>query len=100
MACNGGSIIASVLQHLKLEDVQLLLENRGMPSIGGKEELTERLQVTLPGLRAPYSGDTTSQTIKNRVTRLLKHIAVQAVLSEEICDFEWEQGEVPGCHTG
>ena len=45
MACSGGSIIASVLEHLKLEDVQLLLENRGMPSIGGKEELTERLQV-------------------------------------------------------
>lgn len=47
MICSGGSIIASVLEHLKLEDVQLLLENRGMPSIGGKEELTERLQVTL-----------------------------------------------------
>ena len=45
MACNGGSIIASVLEHLKLEDVQLLLENRGIPSIGEKEELTDRLQV-------------------------------------------------------
>ena len=45
MACNGGSIIASVLDHLKLEDVQLLLENRGIPSIGEKEELTDRLQV-------------------------------------------------------
>ncbi len=53
MACSGGSIIASVLEHLKLEDVQLLLENRGMPSIGGKEELTERLQVTLSGLQSP-----------------------------------------------
>ncbi|CAK0782930.1 hypothetical protein CVIRNUC_006125 [Coccomyxa viridis] len=66
MACNGGSIIASVLEHLKLEDVQLLLENRGIPSIGEKEELTDRLQ---------------------------------AVLSEEICEFEWEQGDVPGCHA-
>lgn len=47
MACNGGSIIASVLEHLKLEDVQLLLENRGMPSIGDKEQLTERLQVQI-----------------------------------------------------
>ena len=46
-ACNGGSIIASVLEHLKLEDVQLLLENRGMPSIGDKEQLTERLQVQI-----------------------------------------------------
>ena len=45
MACTGGSIIASVLEHLKLEDVQLLLENRGIPSIGEKEELTDRLQV-------------------------------------------------------
>ena len=47
MACNGGSIIASVLEHLKLEDVQLLLENRGMPCIGDKEQLTERLQVQI-----------------------------------------------------
>ena len=34
-----------MLEHLKLEDVQLLLENRGIPSIGEKEELTDRLQV-------------------------------------------------------
>ena len=31
---------------------------------------------------------------------MLTETAVQAVLSEEICEFEWEQGEVPGCHTG
>lgn len=67
MAANGASVIASVLEHLKMEDIQLLLENRGMPSIGHKEELTERLQ---------------------------------AALSEEICQFEWEQGEVPACHSG
>lgn len=45
MSCTGGSLIASVLEHLRLEDVQVLLENRGIPSIGDKEELTDRLQV-------------------------------------------------------
>ena len=50
-----------------MEDIQLLLENRGLPSIGQKERLTQRLQ---------------------------------AALSEEICEFEWEAGEVPACHAG
>lgn len=66
-AGNGGTLIAQLLEHLKLQDVQLLLENRGLPSIGGKEQLTERLQ---------------------------------AALSEEICEFEWETGDVPACHAG
>ena len=61
MACSGGSIIASVLEHLKLEDVQLLLENRGMPSIGGKEELTERLQV----MSRPEKAEAERSTVLN-----------------------------------
>jgi hypothetical protein len=52
---------------LSAQDVQLLLENRGLPAIGEKEELTERLH---------------------------------AALSEEICGFEWEAGDVPACHAG
>jgi hypothetical protein len=60
-------MISSVLEHLKMEDIQLLLENRGLPSIGDKQSLTERLQ---------------------------------GALCEEICEFEWEQGEVPACHAG
>lgn len=60
-------MITSVLEHLKMEDIQLLLENRGLPSIGDKQSLTERLQ---------------------------------GALCEEICEFEWEQGEVPACHAG
>ncbi|CAL8470672.1 g10214 [Coccomyxa elongata] len=59
-------MISSVLEHLKVEDIQILLENRGLPSIGDKQFLTERLQ---------------------------------GALCEEICEFEWEQGEVPVCHA-
>ena len=45
MSCTGGSLIASVLEHLRLEDVQVLLENSGIPSIGDKEELTDLLKL-------------------------------------------------------
>ena len=47
---NGGACIAAVLEHLKPEDVQLLLANRGLPSVGPKEDLTDCLQVLQKGL--------------------------------------------------
>ena len=47
---NGGACIAAVLEHLKPEDVQLLLANRGLPSVGPKEDLTDCLQVIPKGL--------------------------------------------------
>lgn len=67
MAVNGAQMIGTVLDHLRLEDVELLLANRGLPSAGGKEELTDRLQ---------------------------------CALQDEICQWEWESGDVPEFHCG
>ena len=67
MAVNGPQMIGAVLEHLRTEDVELLLANRGLPSVGGKEELSERLQ---------------------------------SALQAEICEWEWEAGEVPDFHCG
>lgn len=60
-------MIGTVLDHLRLEDLELLLANRGLPSAGGKEELTDRLQ---------------------------------CALQDEICQWEWESGDVPEFHCG
>ena len=60
-------MIGAVLEHLRPEDVELLLANRGLPSVGAKEELADRLQT-----------------------------ALQA----EICEWEWETGDVPEFHCG
>ncbi|DBB04815.1 TPA: hypothetical protein ACH3X3_010105 [Trebouxia sp. C0006] len=65
MAVNGPHMITAVLEHLRPEDVELLLANRGLPSVGGKEELAERLQ---------------------------------SALCNEICEWEWETGDVPEFH--
>ncbi|KAL0020200.1 hypothetical protein WJX79_010998 [Trebouxia sp. C0005] len=65
MAVNGPHMITAVLEHLRPEDVELLLANRGLPSVGGKEELAERLQ---------------------------------SALQAEICEWEWETGDVPEFH--
>ena len=67
MAVNGPHMITAVLEHLRPEDVELLLANRGLPSVGGKEELAERLQ---------------------------------SALQAEICEWEWETGDVPEFHCG
>ncbi len=67
MAVNGPHMITAVLEHLRPEDVELLLANRGLPSVGGKEELAERLQ---------------------------------SALCNEICEWEWETGDVPEFHCG
>ena len=67
MAVNGPQMIGAVLEHLRTEDVELLLANRGLPYVGGKEELSERLQ---------------------------------SALQAEICEWEWEAGEVPDFHCG
>ena len=67
MAVNGAQMIGTVLEHLRPDDIELLLANRGLPSVGGKEELADRL-----------------------------HSALQA----EICEWEWEQGDVPEFHCG
>ncbi len=48
MAVQGTTCITAVLEHLKPEDVQILLANRGLPSVGTREELTESLQVSTP----------------------------------------------------
>lgn len=42
---HGASCIGAVLEHLKAEDVQVLLANRGLPAVGDKVELADRLQV-------------------------------------------------------
>ena len=67
MAVNGAQMIGAVLEHLRPDDIELLLANRGMPSVGGKEELADRL-----------------------------HSALQA----EICEWDWESGDVPEFHCG
>ncbi len=67
MAVNGPHMITAVLEHLRPEDVELLLANRGLPSVGGKEELAERLQ---------------------------------SALKDEICEWDWEAGDVPEFHCG
>jgi len=55
MAVHGTTCITAVLEHLKPEDVQILLANRGLPSVGTREELTECLQVSLssPHCKSP-----------------------------------------------
>ena len=67
MAVNGPQMIGAVLEHLRPEDVELLLANRGLPSVGAKEELIGRLQNSLQA---------------------------------EICEWEWETGDVPEFHCG
>lgn len=67
MAVNGPQMIGAVLEHLRPEDVELLLANRGLPSVGAKEEVAERLQ---------------------------------NALQAEICEWEWETGDVPEFHCG
>ena len=67
MAVNGPQMIGAVLEHLRPEDVELLLANRGLPSVGAKEELIDRLQNSLQA---------------------------------EICEWEWETGDVPEFHCG
>lgn len=44
---NGPAMISAVVERFKPEDIELLLANRGLPSVGGKEELAERLQQVL-----------------------------------------------------
>lgn len=60
-------MIGTVLDHLRPEDVELLLANRGLPSAGCKEDLADRLQ---------------------------------SALQAEICEWEWESGDVPDFHCG
>ena len=45
---HGATCISAVLEHLKAEDVQVLLANRGLPSVGDREDLTESLKVIKP----------------------------------------------------
>ncbi|KAK9829027.1 hypothetical protein WJX72_003488 [[Myrmecia] bisecta] len=66
MLGHGPAVISAVIEHLKREDIELLLANRGIPSLGSKQELTERLQ---------------------------------AALTDEICEWEWETGDVPNFHA-
>ncbi|GMH38370.1 hypothetical protein BSKO_06254 [Bryopsis sp. KO-2023] len=47
MVGNGPALISAVVERLKPDDVELLLGNRGLPSVGTKEELSERLQGAL-----------------------------------------------------
>lgn len=44
---HGATCISAVLEYLKAEDVQVLLANRGLPSVGDREELTDTLQVVI-----------------------------------------------------
>lgn len=67
MSVNGAQMIGAVLDHLRPEDVELLLANRGLPSAGCKEDLADRLQ---------------------------------SALQAEICEWEWESGDVPEFHCG
>eukprot|EP00803_Ostreobium_quekettii_P009677 evm.model.scf_2193.2 EVM.evm.TU.scf_2193.2 scf_2193:7697-13170(-) len=46
-AGNGPAMISAVVERFKPEDVELLLANRGLPSVGGREELAERLLAAL-----------------------------------------------------
>ena len=44
---NGPAVISSVVEYLRQEDLVLLLDNRGIPSVGTKQELVKRLQTAL-----------------------------------------------------
>lgn len=91
---NGPVCINAVLEHLKLEDVQMLLANRGLPSVGSKEELTECLQVSILVASLHPAGSKTPSVSKLIINPL------QSALREEICEWEWERCDVPGYHAG
>ena len=67
MTVNGAQMISAVLEHLRPDDVELLLANRGLPSVGGQDELADRLQ---------------------------------SALQAEICEWEWESGDLSDFHCG
>lgn len=71
MWMGGPRMIKAVLENLKTEDLELLLARRGLPSCSHDTPLHEAL-----------------------VDRL--HTA----LSDELCRFEWEVGQVPQFHCG
>ena len=72
MAVQGTTCIQAVLEHLKPEDVQILLANRGLPSVGTREELTESLQVSTPlGPEILPVGLHTGQTAQDACPKLL-----------------------------
>lgn len=47
MVGNGPALISAVVERFKPEDIELLLANRGLPSVGSREELSLRLQKAL-----------------------------------------------------
>lgn len=47
MVGNGPGLISAVVERLKADDVELLLANRGLPSVGPIEDLSTRLQKAL-----------------------------------------------------
>lgn len=47
MVGNGPGLISAVVERLKPDDIELLLANRGLPSVGPIEELSGRLQRAL-----------------------------------------------------
>lgn len=51
---NGVEAITAVVEHLQLPDLELLLSNRGLPSIGTKDELKGRLHAALKEQFCPY----------------------------------------------
>ena len=44
---HGPTCISALIENLKAEDVQILLANRGLPSVGDKEDLADNLQASL-----------------------------------------------------
>jgi hypothetical protein len=44
---NGPEAVNALVEHLLPSDLEILLANRGLPSVGTPKELTERLQEAL-----------------------------------------------------
>lgn len=51
---NGPEAINALVEHLDIQDLEILLANRGLPSVGTKDELKGRLQLAFKEQFCPY----------------------------------------------
>lgn len=51
---NGPEAISAIVEHLQLPDLEILLSNRGLPSIGTKDELKGRVHAAFKDQFCPY----------------------------------------------
>eukprot|EP00884_Botryococcus_braunii_P004067 jgi/Botrbrau1/13661/Bobra.0292s0010.1 len=51
---NGPEAINALVEHLDIQDLEILLANRGLPSVGTKDELKGRVQIAFKEQFCPY----------------------------------------------